>query len=139
MPWVNQERCAVCGTCIEECPVGAIAPGKNGKSEINGDLCIRCGTCHDVCPEEAVRHDSEKIPQEIAANLEKTNGLLKHFHTLEEQQDFIGRMIRYFTKDRKVAEKTIEKLEAIREDPVRGIRSAIESLDCLESDTSKGN
>lgn len=128
MPWVNQEMCAACGTCVEQCPVGAIAPGSSGKTTIDEEACIRCGNCHDVCPQEAVRHDSERIPQEVALNLEKTGQLLRHFGTPSEQQAFIERMIRYFTKQRTVAERTIEKLNAVKEDPVEGIRSAIETL-----------
>jgi len=30
---------------------------------IDDEKCIRCGRCHEVCPEEAVRHDSERIPR----------------------------------------------------------------------------
>ena len=126
MPWVNQEMCASCGICSEQCPVGAIRPQANGKSVINEKQCIRCGSCHDVCPEEAVRHDSERIPQEIAANIEKTRQLLRHFGSRPEQRAFIGRMIRYFNKQRTVAQQTIEKLKIIEDDPVNKIRSVLE-------------
>ena len=36
---------------------------------INEKMCIRCGKCHSVCPEEAVRHDSERIPAEVEGNV----------------------------------------------------------------------
>ena len=127
MPWVNQEMCAGCGTCVEECPVGAIALQENAKSFVDEETCIRCGTCHDICPEDAVRHDSERIPQEITANIEKTRQLLRHFDTPAEQTAFIGRMIRYFNKQRKVAEETIERLKCIEEDPVNKIDSVMET------------
>ncbi len=127
MPWVNQEMCAGCGTCVDECPVGAISLQDDGKSLVHEEICIRCGTCHDICPEEAVRHDSERIPQEIAANIEKTRQLLRHFETPAEQRAFIGRMIRYFNKQRKVAEQTIEQLQTIEEDPVNKIESLLEA------------
>jgi len=69
---------------------------------------------HDGCPEEAVRHDSEKIPEQVEENLEKTRKLLEYYNTSAEQQAFIERMIRYFNKERKVTEFTIEKLKALK-------------------------
>ena len=41
-----------CGTCIDECPVGAISEGDI--YAINPDACTECGTCADVCPNEAI-------------------------------------------------------------------------------------
>jgi ferredoxin len=78
MPWVNEDMCVGCGVCIDDCPVGAITLEKNQKAVINEDECIRCGRCHDVCPREAVRHDSERIPREVEANIEKTQSLLRN-------------------------------------------------------------
>jgi len=114
MPWVNEDMCVGCGVCVDECPVAAITQREDQTAIINEDECIRCGKCHDVCAEDAVRHDSERIPQEVEANLEKTKGLLKHFETLQEQQAFLERMVRYFKKEQKVASLTIEKLTAIK-------------------------
>ncbi len=113
MPWVNQEMCTGCGTCVEECPVGAVSI-PDEKATIDEGKCIRCGQCHDVCPEEAVRHDGERIPLEIEANLEWTRSLLCHFETGEEKQGLVERMKRYFTKERKVAEQTIKRLEELK-------------------------
>jgi len=114
MPWINEDLCVGCGVCVDDCPVGAITLKENQKAVIDEDGCIRCGRCHDVCPEEAVRHDSERIPQEVEANVEKTKGLLKHFETPQEQQAFLERMVRYFKKEQKVASLTIEKLIAMK-------------------------
>lgn len=114
MPWINQDLCIGCGICVEECPVDAIAQEANRKAVIHEEECIRCGKCHDVCPEEAVRHDSERIPQEVQANITWTNELLRHFETAQAQQEFYDRMIRYFTKEKKVAELTIDKLNAMK-------------------------
>jgi ferredoxin len=78
---------------------------------IDEKACIRCGKCHDVCPEEAVRHDSERIPQEVEANIAWTGELMRHFDTPDERRGLIERMKRYFAKERKVAEQSIARLE----------------------------
>ena len=116
MPWVNQEMCNGCGICIDECPVEVITFNEMNKAQIDEESCIRCAKCHDVCPEEAVRHDSEKIPEQVEENLKKTGKLLKYYDTSAEQQAFMERMIRFFNKERKVTEFTIEKLKALKDD-----------------------
>ena len=112
MPWIKTEDCVACGVCVDECPVGAIVMEKEA-AVINEKTCIRCGKCHDVCPQEAVRHDSERIPEEVAANLEWTKDLLRHFASPEDKAKLIDRMKRYFAKERKVAEQTIERLDGL--------------------------
>ena len=114
MPWINAELCVSCGVCIDECPVGAITLVED-TAEINDEECIRCGRCHDACPNEAVRHDGEKIPEEIEANLAWTRRLLSHFTTPEEKGALVERMKRYFAKQKKVAEQTIQRLDSLGE------------------------
>ena len=116
MPWVNEDLCVSCGVCVDDCPVGAITLKENQKAVITEDECIRCGRCHEVCPEEAVRHDSERIPQEVEANVEKTKRLLKHFETPQEQRALLERMVRYFKKQQKVAGLTMDKITAMKTD-----------------------
>jgi len=113
MPWVNQQMCTGCGTCVEECRVGAIALDEQDLAAIDEQTCIRCGTCHDVCPEEAVRHDSERVPQEIEANIQWVEKLMGHYQSPEEKKALVGRMVRYFAKERKVAEQTLERLQSM--------------------------
>ena len=114
MPWVNEEMCVGCGVCVDECPVAAISIVEDA-ARIDEQECIRCGRCHDVCPEEAVRHDGERVPQEVEANLAWTRRLLGHCNSAEEKRALIERMERYFAKESKVAERTIERLTSMGE------------------------
>lgn len=43
MAYVIGNDCVACGTCIDECPVGAISAGDD-KYSINPDMCTECGT-----------------------------------------------------------------------------------------------
>ena len=52
MAYVIGDDCIACGTCIDECPAGAISEGE--KYLIDPDTCTECGTCADVCPSEAI-------------------------------------------------------------------------------------
>ena len=52
MAYVIGDNCVACGTCIDECPVGAISEGE--KYSIDPDACTECGTCASVCPNEAI-------------------------------------------------------------------------------------
>ena len=52
MAYVISDDCVACGTCIDECPQGAISEGE--KYSINPDMCIDCGSCASVCPSEAI-------------------------------------------------------------------------------------
>ena len=116
MPWINKELCTGCQTCVDECSVGAISMEED-IAFIKEDECILCGVCHDVCPEDAVRHDGERIPEEVQANLAWAKRLLTHeyyFNDKTKQKQLIDRLQRLFTKNKKVAEKTIEQLTILQ-------------------------
>ena len=116
MPWIKKESCTGCGICVDECPAGAIGM-ENDIAFINDDKCIRCGICHDVCPEDAARHDGERIPEEVQSNLAYAKKLLAHEYYANDktkQKQLIERLKRFFTKNKKVAEKTIEQLEILK-------------------------
>jgi len=128
MPWVNKQLCTGCEICVQVCPVEAIAMADDGKASIDDDLCIRCGRCHDTCPQEAVRHDGERIPQDVAANLQWVRRLLDHFETASERAAFMGRIGRHFSKQERVVEKTLAALETVGEDTIEGLDAAIRSV-----------
>jgi uncharacterized protein (DUF362 family) len=54
----DSEKCILCGTCWENCPVNAITPPearKKGNIPIwDKKSCITCFCCHELCPEAAV-------------------------------------------------------------------------------------
>ena len=52
MAYVISDDCIACGTCIDECPAGAISEGE--KYSIDPNVCVDCGTCADVCPSGAI-------------------------------------------------------------------------------------
>ena len=53
---IDTEKCLGCGSCADECPVGAISE-KDGKYIINPDECLECGACASVCPVEAPKQN----------------------------------------------------------------------------------
>ena len=55
MAYKITDDCAACGTCIDECAVGAISAGD--KYSIDADVCAECGACADVCPMGAIVKD----------------------------------------------------------------------------------
>jgi len=112
MPWVKTEMCTGCGTCVEECPTNAMSL-QGDVAVINDQECIRCGRCHDICPEEAVRHDSERIPQMIDANMQWARRLMEKFETKEEKAALLERLERYFKMQSKVAQQILEKLQTL--------------------------
>jgi len=46
------EDCVACGSCIDECPLGAISDGEI--YSIDPEKCSDCGTCVDSCPVGAI-------------------------------------------------------------------------------------
>ncbi len=52
---ISSTDCVACGTCIGECPVGAISEGD--VYHIDPNVCIDCGACESVCPSGAISAD----------------------------------------------------------------------------------
>lgn len=77
---------------------------------------MSAGFTTNISPQNAVRHDSEKIPLEVAENIEWARTLLAQFESLEEKKALIDRVRRFFVKERKVAEQSIAQLDQLTVD-----------------------
>ena len=53
MAYVIGDSCISCGSCEDQCPVGAISMGE-GKFEIDAAKCVDCGSCAGQCPVGAI-------------------------------------------------------------------------------------
>lgn len=69
--------CLGCGTCIETCPVSAMAL-EDQKSVINYDRCIGCNDCVDACPEAAISLDWDKMGIFMEKMVEYAYGAVKN-------------------------------------------------------------
>ena len=49
---IDQRRCIGCGSCVDECPVGAISL-EGDVAVIDAGSCIDCGSCAGACPVDA--------------------------------------------------------------------------------------
>jgi NADH:ubiquinone oxidoreductase subunit F (NADH-binding)/(2Fe-2S) ferredoxin/ferredoxin len=66
--YIDPEKCQACMICFRQCPVEAIAGGKNQIHVIDQEKCTKCGTCFEVCPPRfgAVKKISgEPVPSPI--------------------------------------------------------------------------
>ena len=54
MSKVNIDGCTGCGTCEENCPVGAIVVGDEDVAIVDENICIGCGVCAHFCPENTI-------------------------------------------------------------------------------------
>jgi len=54
-PYMEREKCARCGICVEVCPSGAAKLDDEGYPTYDHDICIGCAQCIAMCQEMALR------------------------------------------------------------------------------------
>jgi len=52
-PKVENDKCDLCESCLENCPAGAISV-VDGEIKIDHSICIGCGECLAMCPNRAI-------------------------------------------------------------------------------------
>jgi uncharacterized protein (DUF362 family)/Pyruvate/2-oxoacid:ferredoxin oxidoreductase delta subunit len=53
-PKADPRRCTGCGTCVAQCPAGALSI-EGGLAVAKARLCIGCYCCQEMCPDKAMR------------------------------------------------------------------------------------
>jgi len=62
---IDETLCTGCGTCVQDCPQGAIVL-VNGHAYISSDRCTMCGVCAETCPSGAIQWTDVVLPATIA-------------------------------------------------------------------------
>ncbi|MEE4609343.1 MAG: DUF362 domain-containing protein [Desulfobacteraceae bacterium] len=52
-PRPDAQRCTGCGTCVDQCPAGALTL-VDDLPQVTPELCIACFCCQEMCPEQAM-------------------------------------------------------------------------------------
>ncbi len=50
-----EERCVLCGKCVEACDHGALGVTEHEQIAIDDERCAKCGRCVESCPNDALR------------------------------------------------------------------------------------
>ena len=59
LPIIDQEKCTLCGTCVEQCSTHSLAIMEQHIVFVQPDKCTYCGDCEAVCPQGAIRVEYE--------------------------------------------------------------------------------
>lgn len=54
LPYIDQQKCTLCGTCVSECPEGILEISVDKLIFTNPQACTYCGRCEEICPDRAV-------------------------------------------------------------------------------------
>lgn len=83
--FINQSKCAHCGTCQKTCPMKAISKVQDGKAfkfVVDPKKCIGCGACVKACPTKSI---SLVDPSSIQALPASTTTNTKNSVTVSEK------------------------------------------------------
>ncbi|KZX11582.1 4Fe-4S dicluster domain-containing protein [Methanobrevibacter filiformis] len=54
---IEQSECAVCGACVDICPLNVIE--RQGYKIVIQEGCSDCGDCFEVCPVSAIHFNDD--------------------------------------------------------------------------------
>ena len=118
---INEERCILCGDCIDVCTRGIIELGNESARIKDPARCILCGHCKSICPEDAPElgplnpHEFQPLPPKDQ-NPQPEN-LMSFFRS--------RRSVRFFKKD-PVRQEDLETIvQAGRFAPTGGNRQPV--------------
>lgn len=85
MAYVITEDCIACGTCIDECPVGAISEC-DSYYVIDNNICVECEVCVDVCPCVAIKLDNSMhaFPQNLDTRISQREIDIKEYNRVSQ-------------------------------------------------------
>lgn len=61
---VISNLCVACGTCMRECPLGAIQIPNGIKAMVNKEKCVGCGRCSKICPASVIEIQVREVEYE---------------------------------------------------------------------------
>lgn len=67
----TRKMCVQCGTCVKNCPAGALSMGTDGKVKFDPAKCVQCDTCIHVCPHDSSPRTCEMTPEEVYEKVKK--------------------------------------------------------------------
>jgi len=127
------EKCKGCGTCVLDCPQGAIRVVK--RKAVIGEACSECGACLKVCPEEALISEDAPVPGAVTCEACPIQCRIKEGYTGACQRF----MNRGGVLERTISLKTYEEVKhlvgpdwhpAIRQPLITGIGAGTTYPDC---------
>jgi uncharacterized protein len=64
-PFIDQEKCGVCASCVEHCPTGALRLSSEGCAVLDEDTCTGCGECLAHCRSGAISFRWDTAPSAL--------------------------------------------------------------------------
>lgn len=52
---IRKNECVACGTCMMQCPVGAVTIKNGAYAQVQSERCVGCGKCKSACPASIIQ------------------------------------------------------------------------------------